>query len=108
MYLIAMAWIYVAVMMAAAEAAHPTGSVLGALVTFLLYGLLPVTLFIYLMGGKFRRRARAREEASLADEAPAQTTQTLPSAQDAGSVSPQPDRSGQAAGHAVAPEGKEA
>ena len=34
MYLVLIAWFYVAVMMAVAEATSPVGSVLGALVTF--------------------------------------------------------------------------
>ena len=44
MHLIPIAWLYVALMMAVADAVHPQGSVLGALVTFLLYGLGPVAL----------------------------------------------------------------
>ena len=42
MYLVLIAWLYVTLMMALAEATSPTGSVLGAVVTFVLYGLLPM------------------------------------------------------------------
>lgn len=55
MYLVAIAWLYVALLMAAAEATHSQGSVLGAFFTFLLYGLGPVALMIYLLGTPARR-----------------------------------------------------
>jgi hypothetical protein len=66
MYIVPIAWLYVAVMMAVAEATNTTGTVLGGIITFFLYGLLPVTLVIYLMGAPARRRAiKAREQAEL-------------------------------------------
>ena len=66
MYIIPIAWLYVALMMAVAEATNSTGTVLGALITFVLYGLGPVLLVLYLMGSPARRRAiKARE--ALAD-----------------------------------------
>ena len=46
MYLIVIAWLYVTVMMAVAEATVPNGSLLGAVITFLLYGLLPCAILI--------------------------------------------------------------
>jgi hypothetical protein len=39
MYIVLIAWLYVALMMAIAEATSPVGSVLGAIFTFILYGL---------------------------------------------------------------------
>lgn len=64
MYLVVVGWLYVVVMMVVAEAMSPTGSILGAIVTFFFYGLLPVALVIYLMSGPYRRRImRAREAA---------------------------------------------
>jgi NADH:ubiquinone oxidoreductase subunit 6 (subunit J) len=63
MYLVAIGWLYVAVMMALAEAVSSQGSVLGALFTFLLYGLLPVAIVMYLLGTPARRAARRRAEA---------------------------------------------
>ena len=64
MYLVVIAWLYVALMMAAAEAASPIGTVAGAVFTFVLYGALPVALVVYLMDTPRRRRAiRAREAA---------------------------------------------
>jgi hypothetical protein len=62
MYIIPIAWIYVALMMAVAEATSSNGSLLGALMTFVLYGVLPIGLVLYFMGSPARRRAiRARE-----------------------------------------------
>lgn len=66
MYLVAIAWIYVALMMAVAEATHTNGTVLGAIVTFFLYGVGPVALAVYLMRSPARRKAiKAREAAEL-------------------------------------------
>jgi hypothetical protein len=93
MYIVPIAWLYVALMMAVAEANHPTGTVLGAVITFLLYGLGPVALVVYLMRSPARRRAiKAREAAEWTG---AQQT------------SVQPDASGHAAGNAITPVRKE-
>lgn len=64
MYLVVIAWLYVAVMMAVAEATHPAGTVLGAVFTFVLYGVAPVALLVYLMGRPARRAARQAREAA--------------------------------------------
>lgn len=69
MLIVAVAWIYVVLMMALVEALSPAGSVFGALVTFVLYGVLPLGIVLYLMSAPARRRARARREAALASEA---------------------------------------
>lgn len=63
MYLVAIGWLYVALMMAVAEANHPSGTVLGGIVTFLFYGLLPTALVMYLMGTPLRRKASREREA---------------------------------------------
>lgn len=62
MYLVAIAWLYVAVMMAIAEATHSQGSVLGAIITLVLYGVLPLSLVLYVMGTPMRRRRRLQQE----------------------------------------------
>lgn len=62
MYLVVIAWLYVTLMMAVAEAAGPTGSILGAVVTFALYGLLPLSILIYIMGTPARKRKRHARE----------------------------------------------
>lgn len=64
MYLIAIAWFYVVLMMAVAEATNTTGSLLGATITFVLYGLLPISLVVYLMGSPLRKRQRKAQEAA--------------------------------------------
>ena len=93
MYLVAIAWIYVVLMMALAEALSSQGTVLGAGITFVLYGLLPLSVVLYIMGAPARGRARrAAEAAAVAAAAPSAT----------------PDGRDMAPGDAVAPEGKEA
>ena len=66
MNLIVVGWMYVALMMAVAEANHPNGTVLGAVFTFLLYGVGPVALVVYLLGRKGRRIRREQREAQAA------------------------------------------
>lgn len=100
MYLVAIAWMYVVLMMSVAEATSSQGTVLGALVTFGLYGLLPLSIVMYLLGTPMRRRARLAREAK-ADRA----AMAAGVAEDA--VSAQPDGGSQASGDAVAPVRKE-
>lgn len=66
MFLVLIAWLYVAVLMAAAEAMHPQGTLLGAFVTLMLYGIGPIAIVMYLMGTPLRLRARKRAEAASA------------------------------------------
>ena len=63
MYLVAIAWLYVVVLMALAEGVSDHGSWLGAAVTLLLYGLLPLAVALYLIGTPSRRAARRRASA---------------------------------------------
>lgn len=94
MYLVVIAWFYVVLMMAVAEATNSNGTVLGAIVTFALYGLLPIALVVYLMGTPMRRKAiKAREAAELQAGREA--------------ASAQPDASREPAADAVAPVRKE-
>jgi hypothetical protein len=72
MYLVVIAWLYVALMMAVAEAASPIGTLAGAFFTFVLYGAGPVALVVYIMDTPRRRKAvRARAAAELARRAAA-------------------------------------
>jgi len=90
MHLVAIGWLYVALMMAVAEATSTTGTVLGAFFTFVLYGAAPVSLVLYLMGTPGRKRAiKAREAAELEQRAAA--------------ASAAPDAGGEAAADAVTP-----
>ncbi|WBY04070.1 hypothetical protein PE066_20315 [Ramlibacter tataouinensis] len=98
MYLVVIGWLYVALMMAVAEATNTTGTVLGAIITFLLYGVLPVALVVYLMATPARKRAiRAREKAEA--EQAARARQAAPPAGGSG----QPDAGREAATDPVAP-----
>ena len=98
MYLVPVAWIYVVLMMSVAEATHSNGTVFGAIVTFVLYGLMPVGLILYFMGTPGRKRAiRAREAAERAAAVAAHAqASSLP-----------PNASHHAAADPVAPVGKE-
>jgi len=70
MYIIPIAWIYVALMMAVAEATSSNGTLLGALMTFVLYGVLPTGLVLYFMGSPGRKRAiRERENQETSGKA---------------------------------------
>ncbi|MBL8328323.1 MAG: hypothetical protein JNJ71_05685 [Rubrivivax sp.] len=66
MYLIALAWMYVVLMMAIAEAMSPQGGLIGATFTFLLYGVLPLSVLLYILGTPLRRRRMRRLEAEQA------------------------------------------
>jgi len=88
MHLVIIAWLYVALMMAVAEATNTTGSVLGALFTFLLYGLLPVGLLLYVMLTPARRRARQAREAAEREAAMRAGAAALSGAPDQGGEAP--------------------
>jgi len=87
MHLVVIAWLYVALMMAVAEATNTNGTVLGAVFTFLLYGLAPVALVIYLMATPSRRRAIKECEAAER-EAAIRAAVTHSVAPDAGAEAP--------------------
>lgn len=130
MYLVAIAWIYVALMMAVAEATNSNGTVLGAIFTFIFYGLVPVSIVVYLMRGPARNRARKAHEraewvaqqnamaavnldapAPSADAVDADASITATITAPGAAASSQPDAGGHAPGAAqpgsVAPVGKE-
>jgi len=86
MYLVAIAWMYVVLMMAVAEALSPQGSVLGAVITFVFYGLLPLSVVLYIFGTPMRRRARLAAEAAELQAAAA----AAEAAEAAASPTPQP------------------
>ncbi|MDQ2821269.1 MAG: hypothetical protein M3Y65_12885 [Pseudomonadota bacterium] len=55
MWIVAVAWLYVVVLMAATES-----SVIGGVMTFVFFGVLPLSLLSYFFGAK-GRRARHKE-----------------------------------------------
>ncbi|WP_354685830.1 hypothetical protein [Cupriavidus necator] len=70
MYIVAIGWLYVALMMAITE--H---NVVAGVATFLMYGMAPVALVLYIMGTPGRRRRKAAvERAQAAAEAAARKT----------------------------------
>ena len=107
MYLIAIGWIYVVLMMSVAEALSTQGTVLGAVVTFVLYGLLPLSIVLYIFGTPLRRRQRLAQEAQAVQATSAETAVTTPSETSAETPSTTPDSRSKTAGDAVATVGKE-
>jgi hypothetical protein len=86
LYLVALAWMYVVLMVAVAEAVAPQGTLLGAFFTVVGWGVIPLALVLYILATPARRRARKAAEQSAAAD---------------------PDGGGHAAGDAVAPEREE-
>ena len=71
MYLIAIAWLYVALL-----AAITDNTVVGGVLTFIFYGLAPMALFFWLFGTPARRqRQREREASDLNDRTESDTDQ---------------------------------
>ena len=93
--LVLIAWLYVALMMALAEATHSQGTVLGAIFTFLLFGVGPVALVAYIMGAPGRRKLRQQQEAAAIKQA------------QEGQLAPQANAGDHAPTDTVAPERKE-
>ncbi len=110
-HLIVIGWLYVVVMMAVAEATNTTGTVLGAIFTFLLYGLVPMALVVYLMGTPGRRRALKQREAQAQEAARQAAAQkaaaTAPTSTAVPLASDLPDQRSEAPADAVAPVRKE-
>jgi len=110
-YLVVIGWLYVVLMMSVAEATNTTGTVLGAVITFALYGVLPIVLVIYIMRTPQRRKERkaieaaedqARRETAAQPVQPAQPVQAASGEPDAGSHTPTAAEPG-----SVPPVGKE-
>jgi hypothetical protein len=62
MYIVAIGWLYVTLLVAVNEP-----SVVAGIISFLFYGLLPCSLLLWLGGSKARRQRQAHR-ASLADQ----------------------------------------
>ena len=59
MYIVAIAWLYVAVLAAAADT-----TLIGGILTFVFYGVAPLSLFLWLFGTSARRRRSAQRALS--------------------------------------------
>lgn len=90
MYLVLIAWFYVTLMMAVAEATSAQGSILGAIITFTLYGLLPMAIVGYILGTPARKRAlrAARERAQAPSGADPDAGGHAPAGAEHGAVAP--------------------
>lgn len=77
MYLVAIAWLYVTVLMAFAETTIARG-----VVTFVLYGLFPLSIVMYLLGTPARRQARRTREEQAAAAVITPTDSARPDAKD--------------------------
>lgn len=82
MYIVAIAWLYVTILMAATEHTFFAG-----IVTFFMYGVLPCSIVMYLLGAPGRRRAiKAKEAAEL--QAQLQSRQEAPEVGQDGQTTP--------------------
>lgn len=63
MYIIAIAWLYVTLLMAAAET-----SITAGVLTFTFYGLIPCSLLLWILGVKHRHYKRDLKKADSAEE----------------------------------------
>jgi hypothetical protein len=98
MHLLIIGWTYVVLMMAISEANSTQGTLLGAVLTFLLYGVLPLSIMVYLMATPARR---SRRQAQL--KAAAQPQHPVSASCSANT----PDSGSHAAGDALSAERKE-
>lgn len=69
MYIVAIAWIYVVLMMSVTEQ-----SVVAGIITFLLYGMFPLSIILYVIGTPQRKRERADVEKKKHDATEAAIT----------------------------------
>ncbi|MFZ9508125.1 MAG: hypothetical protein ACO29W_14055 [Burkholderiaceae bacterium] len=65
MYIIAIAWLYVVLLMSLTETSWVAG-----IATFFFYGVFPLSVLLYLIGTPQRRRNRQQREASDAPPPP--------------------------------------
>jgi membrane protein implicated in regulation of membrane protease activity len=72
MYIVAIAWLYVTILMAASEATLVAG-----VLSFIFYGFLPLALLLWLFGTPQRRRVQRRSEL-LAQKTEAEANHSKP------------------------------
>ena len=106
MHIVALAWMFVVILMALTEATSTQGTVLGAFFTLLLYGVLPLGLVLYLLGTPMRRRAQRAAEAAAPQALPSDGSVDLPDAAPAATSAAQSHSGSEPAGATVAPERK--
>jgi len=64
MYIVAIAWLYVVLMMSIVEE-----SIIAGIMTFLLYGAFPLVIILYVMGTPERKRRRLEAEKMRREQA---------------------------------------
>ena len=74
MHIAAVGWIYVVLMMAITEE-----SVIAAIMTFFFYGVLPVSIIVYLAGTGTRKRRRQQEQLQAMQETTSRAERYAPS-----------------------------
>jgi predicted membrane channel-forming protein YqfA (hemolysin III family) len=92
LYLVALAWMYVVLMVAVAEAMSPAGTAVGVAFTVIGWGVIPLSVVLYILSTPARRRARRAAQAAAEGQA---------------ASGKDPDAGRHPAGDAVAPERKE-
>lgn len=80
MYIVAIAWMYVVLMMSITER-----SLVAGIMTFLFYGLLPCGLLVWVVGTPSRRRRKALNAALEADQSVAEQQVHAPDRRDTNS-----------------------
>jgi membrane protein implicated in regulation of membrane protease activity len=91
MYILAIGWLYVVLMASLVEATAVNGSIPGAIVTFVCYGLMPVGLLLYILGRPARRQRREQQQAQAApgqDSVAPDAGSHAAGAAEAGSIAP--------------------
>lgn len=69
MYIVVIAWIYVVLMMSITEL-----SVIAGIMTFLMYGVFPLSIILYVLGSPQRKRNRADAEKKQRDASASEDT----------------------------------
>jgi hypothetical protein len=78
-------------MMGVAEATNTNGTVLGGIVTFILYGILPTSIIIYIMDAPRRKRVRLAREHEASELAKSQNGNETQANTPKPSINPDPN-----------------
>jgi hypothetical protein len=78
-------------MMSVAEATNTNGTVLGGIVTFILYGILPTSIIIYIMDAPRRKRVRLAREHEASELAKSQNGNETQANTPKPSINPDPN-----------------
>ena len=113
LYVVALAWMYVVLMVALVELLSPQGTAVGALFTVLGWGVIPLSVVLYILATPARRASRRADESRASAGPPPSVGPRLPSGESSRSEhgvvtsATNPGGGGHAARDPVASEGKE-